>query len=259
MKKQITILGLALAIAFTLSSCNSLIECDSISQRQATFLIDVSDKKLFADIENDLNTNFPVFMQKSGLGNISPCQSFSLGFGQLSSKEELNITSATISISRKGQSKKKEWEQASPAPLVRLMKQKLSDYKQLADEPQVTAGSNICNVLLKAINQSNPDTENYFFIFSDMVENNAQLNLYKGIPDKKNASQVIEKIIEPSVLQKFSGLQKSGIQAKVIIVMKTEPNGKTNQRVVKDFWIAVFGELKLDVVFIDNLSNHVEL
>lgn len=260
MKKQITILWIAFAIAFTLPSCNgSLIECENISQRQATFLMDVSDKKLFADIENDLNTNFPVFMQQSGLGNISPCQSFTLAFTQLSSGEALNVASATISINRKGQSKKKEREQASPAPLIRLMKQKLSDYKQLTDDPQITAGSNICNVLLKAINQSNPDAENYFFVFSDMVENNLQLNLYKGIPDKKNVSQVIEKIIEPSVLQKFRELQKSGMQAKVIVVMKAEPNGKTNQRLVKDFWIAVFKELKFDAAFIDNLSNHVEL
>ena len=70
---------------------------------------------------------------------------------------------------------------------------------------------------------------------------------------------MIEKIIEPSVLQKFRELQKSGMQAKVIVVMKAEPNGKTNQRLVKDFWIAVFKEVKLDAAFIDNLSNHVEL
>lgn len=259
MKKKINFLGLAFSIVFMLSSCNSLVECDNISQRQATFLMDVSDKKLFANIENDLNTNFPVFMQKSGLGSISPCQSFTLGFGHLSSKDELNITSATISISRKGQSKNKEIQESRPAPLVLLLKQKLNEYKQLANDSQFTAGSNICNVLLKAINQSNPDAENYFFVFSDMVENNTELNLYKGIPNKNIASQVIQKIIEPSVLQEFQKQQKSGVLAKVIIVMKAEPNGKTNQRLVKDFWIAVFKELKLDVAFIDNLSNNVEL
>lgn len=259
MKKQIPILWLPFAIAFTLFSCNSLTECESISQRQAIFLMDVSDKKLFADIENDLNTNFPVFMQKSGLGNISPCQSFTLGFAQLSSGEALNIASSAISINRKGQSKKKEREQASPAPLISLLKKKLNEYKQLTDDPQQTAGSNIGNVLLKAINEANPDAENYFFVFSDMVENNPQLNLYKSIPDKKNASQIIQRIIEPSVLQEFQKKQKGGMQAKVIIVMKAEPNGKTNQRLVKDFWLALFKELKIDAVFIDNLSNHVEL
>lgn len=259
MKKQITILWLAFAIAFTLSSCNSLTECDSINQRQATFLMDVSDKKLFADIENDLSTNFPVFMQKSGLGNISPCQSFMLGFAQLSAGEALNIASATISINRKGQSKKKEQEQASPAPLIQLMRQQLTDYKSLTEDPQVTAGSNICNVLLKAINEANPDAENYFFVFSDMVENNAQLNLYKAIPDKKNMQQIAEKIIEPSVLQEFHKKQKSGVHTKVIVVLKAEPNGKTNQRQIKEFWIEIFKELKLDVQFVDNLTNNIEL
>lgn len=260
MKKQINVLGVALIISLATASCNgSLIECESISQRQATLLIDVSDKRLFNDIENDLNKNFPVFMQKTGLGNISPCQSFSLGFAQLSSAEALNIASATISINRKGLSKKREREQASPFTLVQLMREKLNDYKQLSEDPQTTTGSNICNVLLKAMNQSNPDADNYFFVFSDMVENNQQLNLYKSIPDQKNISTVIEKIIEPSVIQKFRQLQKSGLQAKIIVVMKAEPSGKTNQRNIKIFWISVFKELKLDVQFIDNLSNHIDI
>lgn len=259
MKQKHFILGLITAIAFIFPSCTSLIECDNISQRQATFLMDVSDKKLFANIETDLNTNFPVFMQHSGLGNISPCQSFTLSFAQLSAKEELEIASATVAINRKGLSKKEERKQANPQPLVQLMQKKLSEYKKLTDDPQMTAGSNIANVLLKAINQSNPEAENYFFLFSDLVENNRQLNLYKGIPDKKSIPQVIEKMIEPSVLQKFWQLQKSGLQTKVIVVMKQEPSAKINERAVKDFWIEVFKELKLQAQFVDNLTNTIEL
>ena len=259
MNKQIIIIWIQCTIMLALPSCNSLIECESITLRQATFLMDVSDKKLFTDIENDLNANFPTFMQKSGLGNISPCESFTLAFAQLSSKEELDIVSATINISRKGLSKKEEQAQANPVPLVNLMKQQISGYKLLTDDPQLTSGSNICNVLLKAINQSNPDAENYFFLFSDMVENNLQVNFYKKVPDKKDARLIIEKMIEPSVLEKFRQLQKSGMQVKVIVVMKAEPTGKTNQRLVKDFWIEVFKELKIDEVFVDNLSNNIEL
>ncbi len=259
MKKQSFNTCIWCTLAIILPSCNSLIECNTISQRQATFLMDVSDKKLFADIENDLNIHFPTFMVKTGLGSITPCQSFTLAFAELSSKEDLDIATASIIIDRKGQSKKSEQNQANPQTLVQLMKKKLADYKLLTDDPQITAGSNICNVLLKAINQSNPDADNYFFLFSDLVENNRQINLYKGVPDNKNVQQVIEKMIEPSVLEEFHKQQKSGIQPKVIVVMKAEPNGKTNQRAVKEFWIEVFKQLKLDTQFVDNLSNTIQI
>ncbi|MBK9732383.1 MAG: hypothetical protein IPO83_14095 [Chitinophagaceae bacterium] len=214
---------------------------------------------MFADIENDLTTNFPGFMQKSGLGNITPCQSFTLSFAHMSAKEDLNIASATIAINRKGQSKKEESRQANPTPLVQLMQKKISDYKQLTEDPLMTSGSNIANVLLKAIIQSNPDAENYFFLFSDMYENNLQLNLYKGVPDKKDVPKIISRMIEPSVLDKFHKLQKEGLQEKIIIVMKQEPSGRKNQRAVKDFWIAVFSELKLQTQFVDNLTNTIDL
>lgn len=258
MKKQIFWVLIYLLMNI-LESCNSLIECDNITHRQATLLVDVSDKKLFDEIENDLTKNFPVFMQKTGLGNISPCESFTLSMVQISSDEELEVASASISISRKGQSKRKEKEESSPLLLVRLLKQKIIDYKQLVINPEVTTGTNICNVLLKSIIQTSPEAQNYFIVFSDMVENNDQLNLYRKIPDKTMIPQVLKNVIEPIVMNEFQERQRFGVQDKVIIVMKEEPNGKTNKRIVKDFWIEVFKELKLEVLFIDNLTNNLTL
>ena len=243
----------------TLSSCDSITQCESESQRQATLLIDVSDPKLFAEIENDLNINFPLFWQKSKIGDISPCQCFTLSMVELSSKDQLNISSEEICIKSKGQSRKKERKDADPSPLVRLMEQKVDDYKEIVSNPKTKIGSNISNVLLKAINQSNIDAENYFFVFSDMVENNPQANFYKRIPDVKEVRQFITKMIEPSVLEEFFNKRKSGMHLKVIVVMKDEPSEKVNKRHVKAFWLEFFNTLKIDVQFIDNLSNNIEL
>lgn len=240
-------------------SCSSLIECESISQRQLTMLMDVSDSALFNGIEKDIKTNFPVFMQKTKLGSISPCQSFTLSFAHLSSKDALELSSETIKITRKRQSVKEESKEANPAPLIKLLTKKLDDYRLLSKQPEMTTGSNIANVLIKAVNQSNPEAETTILLFSDMVENNVQLNLYKKIPDKNEMPQITEKLIEPAVMEKFKQLQQKGLQVKVIVVLKPEPAGRTNQRNIKIFWTEVFKSLKLDVQFIDNLSNEIDI
>ena len=263
MKLQKFIAALLIVITITLlpsCSCSSLIECESISQRQLTMLVDVSDSILFNGIDKDIQTNFPVFMQKSKLGNVSPCQSFTLSFAHLSSQEALELSSETIKITRKRQSQKEENKEANPAPLIKLLTQKMDDdYRLLSKQPEMTTGSNIANVLLKAINQSNPDAENVIILFSDMVENNAQLNLYKKIPDKKDIPQVMEKLIEPSVMEKFKQLQQEGLQIKIVLVLKPEPAGKANQRNIKIFWTEVFKALKLNVQIVDNLSNQIQV
>ena len=247
------------AIEIVFPACSSLTKCNNISQKELTILIDISDKKLFTSIENDLNTNFPAFMQKTRLGNITACQSLTLSIGHLSGKEDLELSSKSISVSTKGQSNNEDKKQASPAPLVQLLQKKVNDYHMLTEDPVMTSGSNIGNVLLKAIIHSNADAETTILLFSDMVENNRVINLYKKIPAEKDIATVIDQLIDPDVLKKFKTLQETGLVAKIIIVMKEEPLGKTNQRSIKNFWSMVFKELKLDVQFIDNLSNSVEI
>lgn len=246
-----------LLFAFVFSSCSSLIECETVVNRRLILEADVSDPRLFKEIESDLNSNFPGFMQRTALGNITACQSFTLSFAHLSAKDALDISSASIAISRRNQSVREEQSQANPAPLIKLMHSKLDEYRLLAGDSAMTAGSNIANVLLKTIIQTNPDEETHIVVFSDLVENNAELNLYKKIPSIAQVPQVIEQMIDPGVLDKFWQLQKQGVKPKVIVVMKSEPGGKTNQRAVKTFWVEVFKELKIDVQFVDNLSNEI--
>lgn len=248
-----------IVMIIALSSCTSLIECDQITKRNELFLIDVSDEKLFSAIEDDLNKNFPGFMQRTGLGNITPCQSLKLSFAHLSARDELNMASASIAITRKGLSKKEEQKRANPAPLVQMMQKKVNEYRQLSKDASMTTGSNIANVLLKAINQADDGEETDIFLFSDMVENNKQLNLYNAVPAAKDIPAVTKQMIEPSVLEKFRQRQKEGLIVKIVVALKPEPGGKIKQRSMKEFWTSVFKELKLDVQFIDNLSNSVEL
>lgn len=198
-------------------------------------------------------------MQRTGLGNISPCKSFALSFVHLGGQETLDISTQTIAINRKGLSREEEKRLANPLPLVQLMKNKLDEYNRLTNDPVVTSSTNIANILIKSINQADLASENVFLLMTDGVENNAQLNLYKEFPKESEYSEVIEKLIEPSELEKYRQHKQQGLNVKVIMVLKSDPAGNIDRRKIKAYWISVFKGLELNYQFIDNLSNQVEL
>jgi len=258
MKTKIITSLLAACFAI-ISGCSSLTECENLTEKEAIILADVSDPKLYKEIENDLSQNFPGFMQRTQLGSISPCQRFTLTISHLSGKEALELSNESISILRKGQSRDAERKQASPKPLVNLLQKKLGDYRQLSADPEMTVRSNIANTLFKAIVLCNHEKDNTILVFSDMVENNKLVNFYKKIPTENEMPSAIEKMIEPNVLSDFKKIQQQGLNVRIIIVLKPEPSNKTNLRDIKTFWTAFFKELKLDgqTQFIDNLTNPV--
>jgi hypothetical protein len=260
MKTGIITSFLAVCIAM-IYGCTSLTKCDSMTEREAIILADVSDPRLYKEIENDLSQNFPGFAERNRLGSISPCQRFTLTISHLSGKEALELSNESIAIERKGQSRDAEKKQASPKPLVNLLQKKLSDYRLLSEQADMTARSNIANTLFKAINLCNHEKKNVILVFSDMVENNKLINFYKKIPSENEMQEVIGKMIEPNVLEEFKRIQEQGLNVCIIIVLKPEPSNKTSVREIKTFWTAFFKELKLDgqTQFIDNLTNPVSL
>ncbi|WAC12394.1 hypothetical protein [Dyadobacter pollutisoli] len=249
-----------ITLVFIFSGCDPITKCKNISQREAVLLIDVSDPKLYTEIENDLGKHLPKFMAETGLATIDVCQKFSLSFAHLSGKDALELETENISINQKGQSNSAVEIQSSPAPLVKLVQKKLTEYKLLSEDPVMTSQSNIANTLFKSINYCNPKSDNVIILFSDLVENNRLVNFYKKIPGQDEVSSAIDKMIEPAVLQKFKSQSIKG-RTKVIIVLKSESKGRVSVRDVRSFWEALFKELKFDanVQFIDNLSIPVEL
>jgi len=261
MKSSKFILTLSTVIALAMTGCNSITECESIEHTEAIVLMDVSDPKLYTEIENDLTQNFPKFMQQTGLGAIKACQKFTLGFAHLSGKEALELSAASISIERRRQSKSAERSQSNPEPLVKLMQKKITDYRHLTEDPKMTAGSNIANVLFKSIIHANGESESLILLFTDGVENNTLINFYKKIPSEADVSIAIEKMIEPAVLEQFRKVQKQGLNTRIVFILKPEPSNKTSLRDIRTFWTAFFKELKLDghVQFVDNLTTPVQL
>lgn len=260
MRISTTLFALSMVtILCLIPSCSSMIDCEQIEKRHTFILMDLSDKDLYKEIETDLTENFPSFMERTELGNISACESFALSFAHFGGQEILDISTQAIAINRKGLSREEEKRMANPKPLVQLMKKKLEEYNRLTDDPVVTSSTSIANVLLKSITQADLSSDNVFLIMTDGVENNPQLNLYKDIPEDGDYSALLDNLIEPSVLEKYRQYKQQGLQAKVIMVLKNEPVGKVDRRKIKAFWIGIFEELELNYQFIDNLSNQVEL
>lgn len=259
MKTRTLIFSLILLVGISISSCSSLVECDSIKERHAFILMDVSDKTLFAEIEHDLNSNFPGFMQRTGLGEISPCECFTFSFAHFGGQETLKIASKSIAINRKGLSREEERRLSNPTPLVQLMKSKLDEYNELTNDRTIVSSTNIANVLVKSINQAEPESDNIFLLFTDGVENSRNLNLYKEKPDAEDLSFLMQHVIEPTELERFQQLKDQGLKAEIIMVLKAEPKNKVDRRYVKSFWMNFFDQLELPYQFIDNLSNQVAI
>ncbi len=257
--KTYNIVFLLMLIIVFFSSCSSVTDRDRIEKRQLFIIMDLSDKELFEEIDSDISQNFQNFMQQTKLGNILPCQQFTLSLAHFGGEDILDVSSKSIAIPRKGLSHEEENELANPIPLRNLMVQKIQEYRQLTNDSLITSKTNIANVLVKSINQSEIESRNVFLLFTDGVENNDYVNLYKVMPNDKDISDVVKKIVEPSVLEKFLTLKQQGLQCRIIMVLKREPKNMVNRRAIKSFWINVFKELGLEYQFIDNLSNQVNL
>jgi hypothetical protein len=254
-------LSIFYAILVTLvltSSCGKLIECEQVSSREAIMLIDVTDPDLFREIRSDITANLPVFMQQTGLAEISPCEQFTLTLVPITASEGLLARSETIAITRKGQSYRTEQQQANPAPLVNLIRTQLTSFGDMTEDVSVTSGSNIANVILKALTHSTPGNATTLIIFSDMIENNQYLNMYRHVPDSSEMEHVIKTLIDPIVLENFKTRQSEGLETEVLIVFKENQLNKvkTSTRDIRSFWSMLMGELGIqNVQFLDNLSK----
>ena len=259
MNKYNIILVVVYACLLITSCIGSLSECANIEKKELVLLLDLTDPLLFEAIDDDIKQNFGSFMSRTGLSNISTCSEFKLGMAPITASDNLNLLSHTIGVNRKGLSRKAERDLANPSILVNFMNHHLDEYKKLSHLPETTARSVIANVIFKAIVNTDSDAESVVLIFSDLAENNGTVNFYRRIPPSAEIPGIINQMVETSVLDQLNRRQQRGLTAKIIIVLMPEPSGRPDIREIRRFWTDLFDYLKLDVQFIDNLTNTVEL
>ena len=68
MKKLIVIV----LCSFMIASCD-VMECEKVQSSEVTFLIDISDPRLFEEASDDIKSNLSRFMSKLGLNSMGEC------------------------------------------------------------------------------------------------------------------------------------------------------------------------------------------
>lgn len=261
--KTLNLIKLVVIVAAVnlLISCERLTTCQSISHAELTMLIDISDEHLFNEIQEDIKNNLPVFFQQSSLGDVGECQTFQMTIGNLSGQDVLNMESAKIGIEKKGLSGNQKKRLSNPQIVKNLIIKSLNDFSIKSKDQKYNSSTNILQTVVKSILSMEDNAENVLIIFSDLVENNvsSKVNFYQGIPSEDEIDLIIEKLVDPILLNELKNRMDEMYDVKIIIVQKAEPNGKVNKRDLKIFWEKSFKSLGIDnVKFIDNLTNKIK-
>lgn len=256
--KQIMTISLIIISLIFFTSCKNLTTCKEIEYSETMMLFDISDEALFSEINEDITSNFAVLMKQTDFANVEECQQVKMSIGTLSGIDELKIQSTTIGVLQKGLSKNDIRKRSNPKKVVQLIKKSLNDYSIMSKDEKYNSSTNILQTAVKSIIGMDDDSENTLFIFSDMIINNKieKVNFYRKIP--KDLGGTIRKLIDPVLLSKFKDKIASGMELKIIVVLKNEVKNKVHKKDVKAFWVKCFKELEIeDVQFIDNLTNKI--
>lgn len=256
--KQIMTISLVIISLVFFISCKNLTTCKEIEYSETMMLFDISDEVLFSEINDDITSNFSVFMKQTDFANVQECQQVKMSIGTLSGIDELKIQSTSIGVLQKGLSRNEIRKKSNPKNVVQLIKKSLSNYSTMSKDVKYNSSTNILQTVVKSIVGMDDDSENTLLLFSDMIINNKteKVNFYKEIP--KDVGGTIRKLIDPILLNKFKDKIASGMEIKIIVVHKNETENKVNKKEVKAFWVKCFKDLEIeDVQFIDNLTNKI--
>ena len=121
-------LGWILMIAFFITSCD-VMECEKVKSSEVTFLIDISDPRLFEEASDDIKSNLSRFMSKLGLSSMGECHQLTVNIAPLSARDELRMSTETIGVNQQGLSRKQVKELSSPRPIIQMISRSLNEYE----------------------------------------------------------------------------------------------------------------------------------
>ena len=249
-------LGIILVLAVMLTGCD-VMECKSVKSSEVTFLIDISDPRLFEEAKDDIKSNLSRFMSKLGLTSIGECHQLTVNIAPLSARDELRMSSETIGVGQQGLSKKEVKAKSNPKPIIQMISRSLNEYEGLKELKDYNSGSSIGNQILKAMLQMEASGQSTVVIISDMISNDERFSLYKGIPSDID-SEVMEKVFDSRLLEEFSETYAMEAAPNIVLVQlqAVERHMKAKRGEIASFWKSILAEgLDQDVVIVDNLSN----
>jgi len=234
-----------------------VMECENVKSSEVTFLIDISDPKLFEEASDDIKSNMSRFMSKLGLSSMGECHQLTVNIAPLSARDELKMSSETIGVNQQGLSRKQVREKSNPKPIIQMISRSLNEYEGLKELDDYNSGSSIGNQILKAMLQMKGSGQSTLVIISDLISNDERFSIYKGIPKEVN-SEVMEQVFDARLLEEFSQTYAIGEAPSVVLVQlqAVENHMKARRGDIATFWKSVLADgLDQDVTIVDNLSN----
>ncbi len=249
-----------LTFLFSLFGCSELsTECTNIQNQNLAVIVDVSDQALTKQIIQEIHSEaFLPFLDQNGYSNVNACNQFSISFCPIGGKDELQIETASLAIGGKNLSNNamQHMRKQGIQEIKELVKQQYDRFLGLSESQDYNSGTFILNTFIKNANFLGNESENEIIIFSDGVENST-VNFYKGVPSIETADvkDLIDELVDPIELRMYQENDISSSIARVVLVLKEEPNQKVSKRELKEFYVAIFKELDIDLVLVDRLSS----
>lgn len=242
MKKGIILLVLMLcALAFT--SCNT--ECETVTTRNITILVDATDSTLIDKAKYELRTeNFEQLVnQELGLKESPKCFTVNYDFGVISTHSYYNPTSTALSHTDWGQARNKltvGWRDFYAAHEENL---------QSLDSMGIMESTSLFPTLMKAINK----TEGTVIVVSDLIENNPVVNFYKNPP---TTPEQMERTYKEMMGYYLPDRVSQTAKKEVVFIVMSEPKNSGVVHKARAFWkYALEENLGLKVSFADGITT----
>lgn len=242
MKKGIIILVLSMLTA-SLVGCNT--ECETVTTRNITILVDATDSLLINKARQELKKeNFEQLInQKLGLNEAPKCFTVNYDFGIISTHSFYNPVSTELSHTDWGEARNKlvvGWRNFYEAHEENL---------QSLDSVGVMENTSLFPTLMKAINK----TEGTVIVVSDLIENNPVVNFYKNPP---STPEQMEKAYQEMMGYYLPDRIGPDAKREVHFIVISEPKDSGVVHKARAFWkYALEENLGLSVSFSNGIST----
>ncbi|MCW5514768.1 hypothetical protein [Muriicola sp. Z0-33] len=241
--KKLIILFVLVLLAFVGESCET--ECETVTTRNITVLVDATDSLLITKAQNELRQeNFEQLInQQLGLKDGPKCFTVNYDFGIISTHSFYNPVSTALSHTNWGEARNKlilRWRDFYKVH---------EDNLQRLDSVGVMDKTSLFPTLMKAINK----TDGTVIVVSDLIENNPVVNFYKSPP---TTVEEMDKAYRDMVGYYLPDQIGPGAEREVIFIVMSEPKDSGVVHKARAFWkYALEQNLGLNVSFSDGLST----
>lgn len=241
--KKIIIICCSVLLMVLSASCET--ECESVTTKNITVLIDATDSLLISKAKYELRKeNFEhLISQELGLEENPKCFTVNYDFGIISTQSYYNPTSTALSHT--------DWGQARNKLVIGWRDFYASHEKNLKslDSVGLMESTSLFPTLMKAINK----TEGTIIVVSDLIENNPAVNFYKNPPTTpEQMDSAYDKMVQYYLPDNLRQKDKR----EVVFIVMSEPKNDAVVHKARAFWKYTLEEnLGLSVSFADGIST----